>query len=245
MLAETKIVSDQLTEDAMKLMEDVDYNVYDEKQEVFQREAEGFENLARARGEGTSSSSGNKQPNSFGMSDSGLNGIPSAYNTANNEDDCFDMFAEDDDKSTIDPSASIGSTENDYVFDESSGTVLQCIIWTAAIYYIMCSCNQETGAYEALPSGKAMEMELQHSVHVTKKLVTMMSCNQGKAMEMELQHSGMELESQVSHPAVHGTYGSFIQISTCLGLMGALLIRIPVKSISGGVSAFGYLQFHP
>ncbi|CAI9262985.1 unnamed protein product [Lactuca saligna] len=147
MLAETKIVSDQLTEDAMKLMEDVDYNVYDEKQEVFQREAEGFENLARARGEGTSSSSGNKQPNSFGMSDSGLNGIPSAYNTANNEDDCFDMFAEDDDKSTIDPSASIGSTENDYVFDESSG----------------CSCNQETGAYEALPSGKAMEMELQHS----------------------------------------------------------------------------------
>ena len=52
-------------------------------------------------------------------------------------------------------------------------------------------------------------------------------------MEMELQHSGMELESQVSPPAVRGTYGSFIQISTCLGLMGALLIGIPVKSVSG------------
>ncbi|CAI9271974.1 unnamed protein product [Lactuca saligna] len=110
--------------------------VYDEKQEVFQREAEGFENLARARGEGTSSSSGNKQPNSSRISDSGLNGIPSTDNTANNEDDSFDMFAEDDDKSTVDPSAGIGSTENDYVFDESSG----------------CSCNQETGAYEELPS---------------------------------------------------------------------------------------------
>lgn len=39
------------------------------------------------------------------MSDSGLNGIPSADNTSNNEDDSFDMFAEDDDKSTVDPSA--------------------------------------------------------------------------------------------------------------------------------------------
>ncbi|KAL7599639.1 hypothetical protein Lser_V15G21436 [Lactuca serriola] len=38
----------------------------------------------------------------------------------------------------------------------------------------------------------------------------------------------MELESQVSPPAVRGTYGIFIQISTCLGLMGALLIGIPV-----------------
>ncbi|KAL7237596.1 hypothetical protein ACSBR2_003825 [Camellia fascicularis] len=40
MPAETKQLFDQLTEDAMKLMENGDYNVYDEKQEVFQREAE-------------------------------------------------------------------------------------------------------------------------------------------------------------------------------------------------------------
>nr|XP_043628611.1 probable plastidic glucose transporter 2 [Erigeron canadensis]XP_043628613.1 probable plastidic glucose transporter 2 [Erigeron canadensis] len=39
--------------------------------------------------------------------------------------------------------------------------------------------------------------------------------------------------TEVSPPSVRGTYGSFIQISTCLGLMGALLIGIPVKSISG------------
>ncbi|KAJ9551294.1 hypothetical protein OSB04_015339 [Centaurea solstitialis] len=39
--------------------------------------------------------------------------------------------------------------------------------------------------------------------------------------------------TEVSPPSVRGTYGSFIQISTCLGLMGALLIGIPVKSIQG------------
>ncbi|CAI9290359.1 unnamed protein product [Lactuca saligna] len=224
-LAETKIVSDQLTEDAMKLMEDVDYNVYDEKQEVFHREAEGFENLVRARGEGTSSSSGNKQPNSSGMSDSGLNGIPSADNTTNNEDDSFDMFAEDDDKSTVDPSAGIGSTENDYVFDESSGYYYSSSL---GYYY-----DPSSGLYCSAASGQWCSCNQETGVHVTKKPVTMRSCHQGKAMEMELQHSGMELESQVSHPAVRGTYGSFIQISTCLGLMGALLIGIPVKSISG------------
>ncbi|TKY71458.1 CD2 antigen cytoplasmic tail-binding protein [Spatholobus suberectus] len=49
MSAEIKIVFDQLTEDAMKLMENGEYNVYHEKQEVFDREAEGYEKLARAK----------------------------------------------------------------------------------------------------------------------------------------------------------------------------------------------------
>ncbi|KAI7745437.1 hypothetical protein M8C21_015025, partial [Ambrosia artemisiifolia] len=112
MSAETKVVFDQLTEDAMKLMEDGDYNVYDEKQEVFQREAEGFEKLARARGEGTSSSSASQQSN---------NGMQAADNTSNNEDS-FDMFAEnDDEKATANPSNGTGPTQNDYIFDESSG----------------------------------------------------------------------------------------------------------------------------
>ncbi|KOM57348.1 hypothetical protein LR48_Vigan11g038100 [Vigna angularis] len=39
MSAETKVVFDQLTEDAMKLMENGEYNVYHEKREVFDREA--------------------------------------------------------------------------------------------------------------------------------------------------------------------------------------------------------------
>lgn len=39
--------------------------------------------------------------------------------------------------------------------------------------------------------------------------------------------------TEVSPSSVRGTYGSFIQIATCLGLMGSLLIGIPVKDISG------------
>ncbi|KAH9762376.1 putative plastidic glucose transporter 2 [Citrus sinensis] len=39
--------------------------------------------------------------------------------------------------------------------------------------------------------------------------------------------------TEVSPPFVRGTYGAFIQIATCLGLMGSLLIGIPVKEIAG------------
>ncbi|XP_061350579.1 probable plastidic glucose transporter 2 isoform X2 [Gastrolobium bilobum] len=39
--------------------------------------------------------------------------------------------------------------------------------------------------------------------------------------------------TEVSPAFVRGTYGAFIQIATCLGLMGALFIGIPVKDISG------------
>ncbi|KAK4852927.1 hypothetical protein QYF36_001224 [Acer negundo] len=39
--------------------------------------------------------------------------------------------------------------------------------------------------------------------------------------------------TEVSPSSVRGTYGGFIQIATCLGIMGALLIGIPVKEIVG------------
>ncbi|CAH2065871.1 unnamed protein product [Thlaspi arvense] len=39
--------------------------------------------------------------------------------------------------------------------------------------------------------------------------------------------------TEVSPAFVRGTYGSFIQIATCLGLMGALFIGIPVHNIPG------------
>ncbi|KAF6147703.1 hypothetical protein GIB67_003034, partial [Kingdonia uniflora] len=39
--------------------------------------------------------------------------------------------------------------------------------------------------------------------------------------------------TEVSPSFVRGTYESFIQIATCLGLMGALFIEIPVKEIVG------------
>ncbi|KAK1414639.1 hypothetical protein QVD17_30388 [Tagetes erecta] len=162
MSAETKLVFDQLTEDAMKLMEDGDYNVYDEKQEVFQREAEGFEKLARARGEGTSSSSANQPANSI-ASDFNVNGKHAADSTSNNEDD-FDMFADDDEKATVNPSNGTGPTQNDYVFDESSGYYYSSSL---GYYYdpssgLYCnaasgqwySYNQETGAYDELQAAE-------------------------------------------------------------------------------------------
>lgn len=39
--------------------------------------------------------------------------------------------------------------------------------------------------------------------------------------------------AEVSPAHVRGTYGSFIQIATCLGLMASLLVGIPVKRIDG------------
>ncbi|KAE8698532.1 hypothetical protein F3Y22_tig00110597pilonHSYRG00360 [Hibiscus syriacus] len=65
MSAETKRVFDQLTEDAIKLMENGDFNVYHEKQEVFQREAEGYEKLALTRDKSLSADAGldNSHPN--------------------------------------------------------------------------------------------------------------------------------------------------------------------------------------
>ncbi|KAL0427022.1 UNVERIFIED_CONTAM: putative plastidic glucose transporter 2 [Sesamum latifolium] len=39
--------------------------------------------------------------------------------------------------------------------------------------------------------------------------------------------------TEISPAHVRGTYGSFIQIATCLGLMGALVIGIPVRSVFG------------
>nr|XP_023876663.1 probable plastidic glucose transporter 2 [Quercus suber] len=39
--------------------------------------------------------------------------------------------------------------------------------------------------------------------------------------------------TEISPAFVRGTYGSFIQIATCLGLMGALFIGIPVKETAG------------
>lgn len=39
--------------------------------------------------------------------------------------------------------------------------------------------------------------------------------------------------TEISPAFVRGTYGSFIQIATCLGLMGSLFVGIPVKEIIG------------
>ncbi|CAI8591418.1 unnamed protein product [Vicia faba] len=155
MSGETKIVFDQLTEDASKLMENGEYNVYHESKEVFEREAEGYEKLARARGEGTSMDTPNPP-------------LASA--------DGFDMFAEDDEHAATEPSTvennavseppsdaidsgtEGGALQSNYVYDESSGyyyssslgyyydpnTGLYCSAESGKWY----SFNEETGTYD-------------------------------------------------------------------------------------------------
>ncbi|KAG4955742.1 hypothetical protein JHK85_042122 [Glycine max] len=134
MSAETKIVFDQLTEDAMKLMEN---DVYHEKQEVFDREAEGYEKLAQAN---------------------------------------YDMFADDDEHDTSKPStdennavsqsSSVainsgpegGASQNDYVYDESSGY----------------SYNEETSAYEEVhevASNRYRECDRSNGTNLTPEAV--------------------------------------------------------------------------
>ncbi|KAL1336252.1 hypothetical protein AAHE18_10G048800 [Arachis hypogaea] len=120
MSAETKIVFDQLTEDAMKLMENGEYNVYHEKKEVFEREAEGYEKLARAKGVGTSMPSTEANTSLNGekslLSDDMDSGLPSAtFSTAamgtsnpnlasaevsGSGADDYDMFADDENTTT-------------------------------------------------------------------------------------------------------------------------------------------------
>ncbi|GER55522.1 CD2-binding protein-related [Striga asiatica] len=129
MSAQTKQQFDQLTEDAMKLMENGDYDVYEEKREHFEREAgvfcclaneisltfndmiasEGYEKLVKARKQGISGTSVQEESG-----------------------DIFDMFGDNDGSAPENPatngsgSASVlqpesGEPQNDYVYDESSG----------------------------------------------------------------------------------------------------------------------------
>ncbi|THG02772.1 hypothetical protein TEA_002792 [Camellia sinensis var. sinensis] len=178
MPAETKQLFDQLTEDAMKLMENGDYNVYDEKQEVFQREAEGYERLARARGEGDSMDTVANDYNSSVLlattvGPSNMN-VSSAEILPSNGDDAFDMFAEDDENGTANPTAEgsilvsgpthdrigqpseSGGSQNDYVYDESSGYYYSSSL---GYYY-----DPSSGLYCCAASGQCFySLESNHS----------------------------------------------------------------------------------
>ncbi|KAG2383922.1 uncharacterized protein HKW66_Vig0153150 [Vigna angularis] len=77
MSAETNVVFDKLTEDTMKLMEN---DVYHEKREVFDREAEGYEKLARAKEGPLNQHLASGEASSTGEGD-------------------YDMFADEDDNS--------------------------------------------------------------------------------------------------------------------------------------------------
>ncbi|KAG8651680.1 RNA-binding protein 10 [Manihot esculenta] len=124
MSAETQLLFDQLTEDANKLLDQGEYNVYHDKQEVFEREAEGYEKLALARGKGTHPSAGQISEYSMGKdlssdvidhgagssilsnADVGASSTNvSAGETSHNDADAYDMFADDDDNAIAGPSS--------------------------------------------------------------------------------------------------------------------------------------------
>ncbi|PHT54105.1 hypothetical protein CQW23_08567 [Capsicum baccatum] len=176
MSGETKQLFDQLTEDAMKLMENGDFNVYDEKQESFQREAEGYEKLAQARLGKSSESVQPKTDNSLDEDflPSGSNATAgghsmhnadvassNSYNSASRSDDAFDMFGDGDENIPANPASNGGDQHGDYVFDESSGYYYSS---TMGYYYdpssgLYCnassgqwySYNDESGIYQEVP----------------------------------------------------------------------------------------------
>ncbi|XP_065864642.1 uncharacterized protein [Euphorbia lathyris] len=129
MSTETQLLFDQLTEDANKLLEHGEYNVYHDKQEVFKREAEGYEKLALARGKDISLSTGlegsdcsmtdllsnvtdlGASSSILSNSDVGVsNPNAPAAETSNNDADGFDMFGDDDDDKTVAKPSSESST---------------------------------------------------------------------------------------------------------------------------------------
>lgn len=176
MSADTKRVFDQLTEDAMRLMDDGDYDVYNERQEVFQREAEGYEKLAKATGKGISASSGDELSNPnlgngiFSGTFSGVSSsaVPDSHSTAaevsGNDAEAFDMFGDDDGNAKPSPEPNstavsqatsnaavqtapeTGDTQSDYAYDESSGYYYSSSL---GYYY-----DPSTGLYCSAASGQ-------------------------------------------------------------------------------------------
>lgn len=146
MSAETKHLFDQLTEDAMKFMENGDYNVYDEKQEHFVREAEGYEKLVMSRKHGVSESLGKEK-----------------------SEDMFDMFGDDEGSAAENPTTSVNVSlsvqpvesrdmQSGYVYDESSGYYYNSSLGyyydpSSGLYGCAAtgkwySYNEESGAYD-------------------------------------------------------------------------------------------------
>nr|CAB3481649.1 unnamed protein product [Digitaria exilis] len=109
----TKRIFDDLTEAAMKLMENGDYNVYSDDRETFEREAAGYERLARARlglpevEDASADKKDNQAPSSIlemdqpssilemnlGASTANISTATAAFN---DDDSNLDMFGDDD-----------------------------------------------------------------------------------------------------------------------------------------------------
>lgn len=157
MSAETKCVFDQLTEDAMRLMETGDYNVYHEEREVFEREAEGYEALARARNN-VVSGIGDDAMDMFADEDNGVVAKSEQTNHASSVGTSTQLAAENGNQD----SGSSWAGQSDYVYDEASGYYYSSNL---GYYYdpstgLFCSAssgqwykyNEASGAYDEVQS---------------------------------------------------------------------------------------------
>ncbi|XP_042399319.1 CD2 antigen cytoplasmic tail-binding protein 2 homolog isoform X1 [Zingiber officinale] len=134
MLETTKQIFDQLTEDAMKLMENGEYNVYYEDQETFVREAEGYERIVCAK-EDRSNNTKHSEPtggedifsdnvqsgehvSSIWDIHPGTSSVTDSVQQASPGDDKFDMFGDDDDTTNVNPPVrSAVSSSSDFLQD--------------------------------------------------------------------------------------------------------------------------------
>ncbi|XP_042403943.1 angiogenic factor with G patch and FHA domains 1-like [Zingiber officinale] len=121
LLETSKWIFDQLTEDAMKLMENGEYNVYYEDHETFVREAEGYERLAHAKANKSNSTTPaeptdgedifsddvqhREQVSSIWGIRPGTSVLADSARQASPGDggDQFDMFGDDDDTTNVNP----------------------------------------------------------------------------------------------------------------------------------------------
>ncbi|XP_010690483.2 uncharacterized protein LOC104904011 [Beta vulgaris subsp. vulgaris] len=157
MSPETKCVFDQLTEDAMRLMETGDYNVYHEEREVFEREAEGYEALARARNN-VVSGIGDDAMDMFADEDNDVVAKSEQTNHVSSVGTSTQLAAENGNQD----SGSSWAGQSDYVYDEASGYYYSSNL---GYYYdpstgLFCSAssgqwykyNEASGAYDEVQS---------------------------------------------------------------------------------------------
>ncbi|XP_008790842.1 LIN1-like protein isoform X2 [Phoenix dactylifera] len=147
MSLDAKHMFDQLTEYAMKLMENGEYNAYHEERETFEREAEGYERVARAKNGtlesadiGNSDAKNREDIFSDGMGHATHNSLiwdmepgPSEANastllvSSNDAGDKFDMFADDDENGDenlrFDGSAVGSGSTSEPVLQPTSGSL--------------------------------------------------------------------------------------------------------------------------
>ncbi|KAL8142505.1 hypothetical protein V2J09_015537 [Rumex salicifolius] len=167
MSAETKVVFDQLTEDAMKLMDNGDYDVYHESQEMFQREAEGYERLVQARKNGLSSTIA--ATNASADATTGPSSLNiSTIDVQSAGDETFDMFGGDDENVSINSSSNESKVfssnghamSNQTSFGTQDPVTTTAPVWATTMTHLQDCIAAHQQAYGTLTMRRRIHMKL-------------------------------------------------------------------------------------